>query len=325
MEQCTVCGKEYGVTHDCSGVKPAQTTGSGGNSKERRGFLASLRLAFGIVAGSFRLLWLHPILVVPLLPVFLMVIALEIGLLFLLASEGSLYWAYALIFAVAYCLMFSFAITSSMLQQIHEGRKPSLVSAISASSNPRMITSVFSLTAIWYALVFVLVIIETVVKTLVSRLSENLVEYVEVFFDTFAAALRMMGFMLIPIMVFEGVGLHDAYQRMKTTLRNSPISALSGLALTKMASALIFLIIMGFFTVVESLDEATSAALLLLGFPLLGIGWMLAMYLEQLFATALYLYATLPESPVVMILLKKHIGRELPTVPVPELIGQPTT
>jgi len=54
----------------------------------------------------------------------------------------------------------------------------------------------------------------------------------------------------------------------------------------------------------------------------LGIGWLFVMYIEQLFSTGLYLYTTYPESPVVDILLEKHIGRELPRVP-PELLDQP--
>lgn len=322
MARCIVCGEEKELFHQCKGEDEEPKDEE---PKQKRGFFTSLSLAFNIVKGSFRLLWLHPILTVPLLPVFLMVLGLEIGLLFLLSLEGGLFWALAMIFLVAYCLMFSFAITSNMLRQIHEGQKPLLGRAIRAPSRQGMISSVFVLTAIWYGLVFVLVAVETAVKTLVGRLSENLVEHVEVFFDTFASALRMMGFMLIPIMVFEEVGLRGAYQRMKSTLGDSPITALSGLALTKIASTLIFLIIVGFFTVAESLDEASATLLLVLGFPLLGMAWMLAMYLEQLFATGLYLYSTVPESPVVAILLRQHIGRELPQIPVPGAAGQPVT
>ena len=318
MSKCLVCGKDE-MFHICS--ESGSAMDSEEDSKKRRGVFVSLCLAFDIVKGSFRLLWLHPILIVPLLPVFLMVLAFEIGLIFLFATDGNLFWAWALLFAVAYCLMFSFTITSNMLQQIHKEQTPEFWKTVSATGTGRMITSVFFLTAIWFALVLVLVAVETAVKTLVNRLGEGLAAYVEIFFDTVASALRMMGFMLIPIMVFEGVGLLDAYRRLKATLRNSPISALSGLALTKMASALIFLVFVGFGMVADSLGETAGAAFFLLGLPLLGMGWMLAMYLEQLFATGLYLYTTLPESAVVKILLEKHIGRELPTVPAPQVAG----
>lgn len=286
------------------------------HQKKRRGFFASISLAFDIVVGSFRLLKLHPVLIAPLFPVFLMVLGLLFGLLFI----EDLYLALGLIFVVAYCLMFSFAISSKMLQQIHEGQKPSLGGAITSPSTMRMIPTVFLLSLIWYTLVLILVIIETAIKSLVSR-SESMAEMVESIFDTFANALRMMAFMLIPIMIFEEVGLGQGYQRLKSTLKNSPISALSGLALTKMASSLIFLIVVGIFQVVDSV----SVVGFMVGSAVLGMGWMLAMYLEQLFATGLYLYSTFPESPVVELLLRKHIGRELPRIPVPDVAGQPAT
>ena len=71
MARCIVCGEEKLLFHQCPGPK------DDGKLKKKRGFFASLSLAFDIVAGSFRLLWLYPMLVVPLLPVFLMVLGLE--------------------------------------------------------------------------------------------------------------------------------------------------------------------------------------------------------------------------------------------------------
>ena len=47
----------------------------------------------------------------------------------------------------------------------------------------------------------------------------------------------------------------------------------------------------------------------------IGLGWTVAMYLEQLFAVGLYLYTIQPDSRVVEILLEKHLGRELPIGP----------
>jgi hypothetical protein len=44
----------------------------------------------------------------------------------------------------------------------------------------------------------------------------------------------------------------------------------------------------------------------------LAIGWLLCIYLEQLFVTGLYLYCALPDSPIVKILLQDIIGHELP-------------
>ncbi len=285
------------------------------SSESRRGFFASLSLAFDIVQGSFWLLWLHPILVVPLLPVFLMVLGLEFGLLFV----DNLFLALILIFVVAYSLMFSFVISSYMLQQIHKEQKPSLGKAISSSSTVYMIPKVFLLSLIWFGLVLIIVAIEMAINALLSRSesgSEQAEQIVDAIFGTVADALRMMGFMLIPIMIFEGVGLSQSFKRLKSTLQDSPTAALSGLALTKIATSLIFLIVVGIF---QLIPPTYSGFIFLLGLPVLGVGWVFAMYLEQIFVTGLYLYRTFPESPVVSILLKKHLGRELPIAPVPEV------
>jgi len=289
--------------------------------QKKRGFMASARLALDIFTGSLRLLWRYPILIVPLLPVFVMVVGFDVAFMVIVGMDISLFWAWVLLFMVAYYLMFSFVLTSNMLHEIHLGQKPSLWKSLKAPSTLRLAPSVLALTAIWFTLVLVLVAIETAVKAVVSRGGDRAVGYVDQLFNTFASALRMMGFMLIPIMVFEEVGLRSAYGRLKTTLKTSPISALSGLALTKMASVIIFLLTAGVLSAVDSLDKTTAGLVLLLGFPIAGVGWMFAMYLEQLFATGLYLYSAAPQSAVVQILLEKHIGRELPAIPVPQPLG----
>ena len=58
--------------------------------------------------------------------------------------------------------------------------------------------------------------------------------------------------------------------------------------------------------------------------PVMAIGWLLAIYLEQMFVTGLYLYSYAPESPLVDILLGDFVGRELPQpeLPRPELADQ---
>ena len=71
------------------------------------GFFASLELACDIATGSLRLLRLYPVLIVPLFPVFLMVLGVEFGLLFI----WNLFQALVLIFVVACVLMFSFIIS----------------------------------------------------------------------------------------------------------------------------------------------------------------------------------------------------------------------
>jgi hypothetical protein len=218
--------------------------------------------------------------------------------------------------------MFSFVLSTTMLQQIHEGEKPSFVRAFTSPDTVRMIPRVFLLSIVWYGLVLILVAVEMAIKAVLGKgkdggdRAEGIVDGI---FGTVADALRMLGFMMIPIMMFEEVGLGEGFKRLRSTLRDSSISALSGLALTKVATTLVSLVIWGVFQVIG----LTGFWVGIVALAAAGLGWMLSIYLEQLFATGLYLYVAFPESPIVGILLEKHIGRELPPLPVPGAAEQP--
>lgn len=282
--------------------------------------LTSLGLAFDIVKGSFRLIRSYPVLIVPLLPVFLMVLGVEFSILFFAVD---LIPALIMIFVVAFELMLSFALTSTMIKQIHEGEKPSLGTAITAKSTLGLLPRVFLLSIVWFAIVLILVGIEMAINSLLSRSRDGGAKaggFVRSVFGTVGDALRMMGFMMVPIMLFEETGLSVSYKRLRGILTDSPITALGGLALTKVATTLVFLAIAGFNQVAESLGFLGFLAVLAIS----GIGWTLSLYLEQIFVTGLYLYSALPESPVVEMLLAKHIGNELPRIPAPGVANQPT-
>ncbi|MGD8735636.1 MAG: hypothetical protein PVJ85_02675 [Anaerolineae bacterium] len=276
-----------------------------------RSFGQSWKQAYQILAGSLRLLWRYPVLIVPLLPVFPMVLGVEVGVWYL----DNLLVVLALIYGVVYALLFSFTITGNVLLQIHEGGHPSLVQAVSSPITLRMMPRVFLLGSIWFTLVWIVVLIGRVITALLSRvLGDKVAERItDSIFGVTAIAIRMAAFMLIPIMVFEEVGLTQGFRQMKSTLQDQAIAALSGLALTKVVTLLIALIVTTIPQIMEPSQAATIAAV-----AFLGTGWMLTMYLEQMYVAGLYLYTVLPESAVVGILLESQIGRELPRAPVIE-------
>jgi hypothetical protein len=261
--------------------------------------------------GSLRLLRQYPVLIVPLLPVFPMVLGVEIGIWYL----QNMLIVLALIYGVVYALLFSFTITSNMLLQIHEGGHPSLVQAVSSPITLRLMPRVFLLGSIWFTLVWIVVLIDMVITALLSRvLGDEIAERItDSIFGVVALAIRMAAFMLIPIMVFEEVGLTQGLRLMKSTLQDQAIAAVSGLVLTKVVTAVIALIVATVPQIVEPSQAATIAAV-----AMLGTGWMLAMYLEQMYVAGLYLYTVLPESAVVSILLGSQAGSKLPRVPVTE-------
>lgn len=263
-----------------------------------KGFFASLSLALRIARGSARLLWRYPKLVLPLIPIFLLVLMAVFALFFV----QNVVVALLVVFAVAYALMFSFAITAQMLRQIDEDGAPSLLQALTSSSLVRMIPRVLALSFVWYVLVALLVAIEGALRLVLDRISDDLADaVVNLIFGTLADALRMAGFMLVAIMTFEDSGMREALTLLRAVTRDNPITILGGLVLTKFMGLLSLLIVM----------FSPGILGILVFFPL-GILWILSMYLEQLFVTGLYLYSTRPTSRLVSILLQDFVGRELP-------------
>jgi hypothetical protein len=212
------------------------------------------------------------------------------------------------IFATAFALMFSFSISSRMLKQIHENQELSVSKAIIAPETLGMNPRVLVLSIVWYGLVFLLVLIAMIIHSLLSRISRGLGDsVVRAIFGTISDVLRMAAFMMVAIMVFEDVGLGAAYNRLRDIVRNDATAALGGLVLTSLATGAMVLLLFGaryFF--------GGQAVVIML--PLTAVVWLLAIYLEQMFVTALYLFITMPESPLVEILVGDMVVCELPNL-----------
>jgi hypothetical protein len=238
------------------------------------------------------------------------------GVCFWLDSGPDFFLGMLLIFVAAFSLMFSFVITSNMLMQIHNEQEPSLGEAISSPKTIGMFPKVFVLTIIWFSLVLILIFVEMLINSLLKRIfgegnyGSRIVNFIT---GGIADALRMMGFMLIPIMLFEDVGLSKGFSRMKSILKESPIKALTGLVLTSLVFSATTLVAVAFYYI---FDLAILGNVMIL--ILYGMGWCLGMYLEQLFVAGLYLYSTQTKSKVVSVLLEKHIGLTLPEIQIPE-------
>ena len=274
--------------------------------------MSSIKSGYDIFIGCFHLLVKYPILIVPLIPVYLIVS----GVCFWLDSGPDFFVGMFLIFVAAFSLMFSFVITSNMLMQIHNGQEPSLGEAISSPKTIGMFPKVIVLTIIWFSLVLILIFVEMLINSLLRRVfgrgnyGSRIVNFIT---GGIADALRMMGFMLIPIMLFEDVGLSKGFSRMKSVLKESPIKALTGLALTGLVFSATTLVAVAIYYIY---DVAILSNVMIL--ILYGMGWCLGMYLEQLFVAGLYLYSTQTQSEVVSVLLEKHIGLTLPEIQIPE-------
>ena len=292
------------------------STASKKQGKKKLGFAGSLRLAAKIAVGSLRLLAQYPVLLVPMAPMSITVILISIAISYVETLLG-LTAIFAAIFAAAVGLMISFAVTGQMLKQLHDGRRPSLGDAVLSPDMARMLPRVLGLSAIWYSAVLVLVTIEMIIRAILNSIIEDLGDaVVGAIFGALADALRMAGFMMVAIMTFEDAGIGAAFSRFRQVVKNQAVPACGGLVLTNLATGAIVLLLSALLGLLSDLAPGTLSVLVFL--PVFGLGWMLAIYLEQLFVTGMYLYSTVPNSPVVVILLQDVIGHELPTPGLPE-------
>lgn len=279
-----------------------------------------LRFSKDIFIGSNRLILNFPILVFP----FFLVCLVTAGLVFRYFGDPdrSLGWLY--FFLVGFTVLYSFMISSNLLLQIQEGEEPSLFETIRSPKTLSMLPIVIFLSATWFMIFLIIVFIEMFLDILLliltyspffnTHLDEPASKMTNFFFGRNARVIRMLGFMLIPIILNEEVGLSKGYARLKFVLRSSnPITLFTGLKLTK--TAIMFIVIPLLIQFWEMISIELSTFNYVMMWIVIVFGWTLAMYLEQLFVMGLYLYTIQPDSRVVDILLGEHLGRELPIVP----------
>jgi hypothetical protein len=176
-----------------------------------------------------------------------------------------------------------------------------------------MIPRVLTLSIVWYGLVLVLVVVEMIISAILDRVSDGLGRrVVRAVIGVMADALRLAAFMMVAIMVFEDVGLRASLGRLREVVRDKAVVALGGLALTSMVTALIGMVLVGINQVLGGTELADMAIVVMI--PIMAVGWLLSIYLEQMFVTGLYLYSYAPESPLVDILLGDFVGHELPRI-----------
>lgn len=80
-----------------------------------------------------------------------------------------------------------------------------------------------------------------------------------------------------------------------------------------MVTGLFILVIYGMVELLDQIEIGLVGGVII--FTVMLFGWLLSMYLEQLFVAGLYLYAAAPRSRVVAIMLDDVIGDELPLQP----------
>lgn len=279
--------------------------------RPKRGFFDSLSLAWKIVAGSVRLLLRYPVLIVPMAPVFALVLAVSLSLS-TVDTWAEVWMMLAVIYVVAATIMAAFGVTAQMLKQLHEGAQPSLLAAIGSPAMRQMLPRILGLAAVWYGIVFILVVIETLIRALLDRIDERLGDtVVNAIFGPISDILRMFVFMMVTIMTFEDVGLRPAFHRLKMVVKGNVVTAIGGFTLTGLVTGLILMGELGVYYLWGYLFGTRPALLLFV--LVMAVGWLFSMYLEQMFLTGLYLYYKVPESPVVTFLLGEMIGKELPT------------
>jgi len=265
--------------------------------------------AFSIIGGAFKIFSKHPVLVVPLLPVFVAVLLLDVALIgaVMVDIPGIVLLAAFLVLltAVAYVLMLSFSVSSAMLKQFDSGKPISLGEAMGEGLSKASL-KLIPVTVVWVSTVVILVIIESMINRLTKGKGAAILDQIT---SGIATALRMMAFMMVSIFVFEGLGFMKAFGRMKEVLGNQAMNFISGVVLMRLVS---FLVGVGLVLLVTVLG-GLGVLLLPVYLAVAGVVWVASMYMEQMFVTAMYAYTMNPNGN----LAKEFIEETLHYAPQP--------
>jgi hypothetical protein len=292
---------------------------------------------WAVLARSLRAIRRHPVLIVPLLAIWVSYAATILYFAHLFPWDEMSLWSdlYALFGAImflSFTLLASCTLVLEMIRQLESGDAPDLLKASGRLVGADML-HILPLALCWAALWFVL----TVANTFGGK-----DQYADDAFDVADAAetlagfdrasvwslsveaiekgARMIVFLILPAIVWDGLPFVPAVKKGLGVLRARLSTFMTGYALTYAAWMLVFLpaTVMGVLYGKFAAPVSSSAWLGMLIYT--GLAWSLVMYLEQMFMAGLYFWQMNWEKAAKA---ARDAGEEVPRlkdIPLPELL-----
>jgi hypothetical protein len=258
-------------------------------------FIEQLKLVASLFVRVWQLLWRYPVMLVPLIFVYIYSILVYILFRLLPGSEITFLIYFIAIYILAFLVVFSGAIGCAMLKQLDEGNSPKLGGAIKIAFSAFI--PLLLLTLIWYIVVIIISIIESLILSLVGR-SEAAKKAVRAAFSWITTTIRMMVFIMVPVFIFEKVGLGKSFKRLKQILTESPVTFGLGVVSAKIVFAILGWILFIILFIPALLGLFKYGFFLILAIILIMIINSIGMYFQEMFSAGLYLSLIKPDNKV---------------------------
>jgi hypothetical protein len=282
-----------------------------------------------IIKAAFVLFGRHPKILLPLLIVWSVYAPIIIWYKFFYDGTNNYTVAFGIITSFSFILSMSCSILLELIEDLETGKPSSLLRATGHSllfNFPRAIFLILLWTLVW----FFLCVLQAICSKKKDSSSDefnasNAAKAVAgldgdfslsaAFFDALRKGVRMLVFLIMPAISWEGRGPVSSFKRGLNILKSNLGEFTKGFLLTELTSTLIFLpvsvlLIFLWFTRKMGIDQHLSAEFWTVVFIYIAFAWSFSIYLEQMFCAELYLWHLKWEDAI---RVAKQKGRKGPT------------
>ena len=268
--------------------------------------LGGVKTGTELVADSFRVFRRYPLLVVPLLATWVCIALLTLWMRFRVTPARLdlpvvLALAFGVIFLQALLLAVSCSLLLEMVEQVERGGNPSIRQAC-VDTLERNLVSMLPLILVWSVVWFLLSVVEALFEDDPEDVGEPSPEnaartlaggessLLGAGFDALRKGIRMLVFLVLPAIAWEGRGFRAAVRRGYGVFRNNTATFVTGFSLTYLVAGVLFLPVSLLLWVASEGLVVLSATEWSLAIAYIGVVWSFSIYLEQMFVADLFLW-----------------------------------
>jgi hypothetical protein len=318
-------------------------TVAGVASSERRARMRKglLRHDRNLVGDSLEIFRHHPKFLVPLLVVWTVyapvVLYLKYGVNWdAIPEQTGLLINLGAVFLFTSLLAFSCSVLLELIQHLESGQTPSLRRAVGAtlgSNFMKMLPIIIVWTIIWFILLVIQAMLsrkkrggkresfsaEDAARTLAGYGKFSLSA---AFFRALNKGIRMVVFLILPAIAWEGLGFIGATKKGIAVFRTHLAQFAKGFVLTEIIAFVLFLPPGILFSVSAKFDVQFPSVVWMVVIIYIGFAWSYSIYLEQMFTAELYLWNLKWEREVKARQLRGERLPELEEIPKPMLLDE---
>lgn len=261
-----------------------------------------------LVKDSAKVFLAHPKLITPLLTTWLIYAPILLSLRFWLDTDNYstgqvLLIVLGIILVFAFLLSFSCSMLLELIQQLESGRSLRVFKAFDHSLRHNTI-NILPIILVWTLLWFGLLVIQAIlskdkrneqIEFSAENAAKALAGYGNIsisraFFASLQKGVRMIIFLILPAIAWDGLNFREAVQKGITIFRSHLSVFVSGFVLTELTASFVFLPPVLFMIISNEANLTFPAWVWFLNTIYLAFAWSYSIYLEQMFVAELYLW-----------------------------------